>query len=510
MRARSIGPPARLVHILALTLLAASSFAAAACHRSMPDDSRRTSAPPPLARPAWETVDAVRTGEWFVLLDQPEPALAWRLRSIDAATTSVDVATFIWTPDHVGALVFERLIAAANRGVRVRFLLDDVDTTGRRGQLYGLDAHPHIEVRLFNPYRLRPEHFVLRQLGNAPEIKRVNHRMHDKIHVVDDRLTILGGRNLADEYFGESADMNFRDIDVLAHGASAAQAGSAFDAFWNSPLAVPIRELRRRPSEGEAAASLNALIEGVDASTAAATDADWAHLAEHAHGGQGRVVFDAPFTDDTPLSEQDRVMAREIERLLADAQHDVLIESAYLIPPPSTLAAIASAVERGARVRAVTNSLASNNHVLAHASYDRYIDTLLGDGVELFEANVYAADRAELISESAADTKLGLHAKTIAIDDARVFIGSTNLDPRSLRWNTEIGVVVESTGLNAALRAAQAIDLRPGNAYRLERAASGGLRWIGQDGEVDRAPDTSWLRRLEDQLLEKLPLEDET
>ena len=182
----------------------------------------------------WDDIETAQGGEWFYLLNSGEEALQWRLRMIDSATSSIDMETFLWSPDRAGRLIQAHILAAANRGVRVRFLLDDSFTVHEDLALHAFDDHPNIELRIYNPLRHRYDSIFWRQLFNLGDFARTNHRMHNKLLVVDGRAALVGGRNLADEYFGLHAKMNFRDMEVITMGSSVPGTVRHFDAFWNS------------------------------------------------------------------------------------------------------------------------------------------------------------------------------------------------------------------------------------------------------------------------------------
>lgn len=507
----------RFAALLGVPLLLLAGGCASLAPRERPDERAAS----PVVGAQWDDIARVRGGDWFLPLNSGDDALAWRLRAIRSARTSIDLQTFLWLPDRVGLAMRDELRAAADRGVRVRILLDDSFTMHEGLALRGLDAHPSIAVRIYNPFRHRPDNVVLRQLFNAGEFSRVNHRMHNKLLVVDGRAAIVGGRNLADEYFGLHADFNFRDMEVLSFGGHVAAASSEFDRYWNSRWAFPVDEALRAAGDAarrEAAAGGIAagIPPAVPAPAAASTGAElpdarasaWRDAARVAPGGRATMYFDEPATDDPADRREAPVqLAQQLFELLDRAQSEIWLVSAYLVPTPELEAALARAERRGVAVRILTNSLKSNNHLAAYSAYRKHLQSLVGLGAEVHEVRSDAAARARYMLAPVARKRLGLHAKLILVDRDVTFVGSANLDPRSLRLNTEMGLVIEGAELNARLRRELADDFLPANAWRLDLDRDGRLAWVGETGESRTEPGESPFERLEDWFLGALPIE---
>ena len=469
---------------------------------------------PPSQAPLWSALAAARTDDWFYLLNTGMEGLEWRLKMIDSATTSIDLETFLWQPDSSGMQIQAHILAAADRGVRVRFLLDDSFTMHEDLALHGLDDHPNIDLRIYNPLRHRSNSAFWRELFNIGEFSRINHRMHNKLLIIDGRAALVGGRNLADEYFGFDASMNFRDMEVITTGVSVAGTIRHFDAFWNSGWALPLGDVIPEPADAD---SLNELRERLVTSAPVPANPDpelldeaWLSIESRGFAGSADFYFDEPAVEDpaAPDYAPDQ-LAGELQRLIENANQEVIIISAYLVPTDNLHDAIKSAEQRGAEVRILTNSLKSNNHLAAHAAYRGHVEKLIDNGVDLYEVRVKATDR-NLYMQSPVDKKeLGLHAKLLLIDDDIAFIGSCNLDPRSLKINTEVGLIIRSFELNQALRQDLNIDFDPSNAWKVERDNKGKVVWIGAEGVFPGPPDASQIERLEDWFIGLLPIDQE-
>jgi len=461
----------------------------------------------------WNGISDTQSGDWFYLLNAGEEALDWRLRMIDSARVSIDMEAFLWKPDKSGRQLMAHILAAADRGVRVRFLLDDSFTMHEDLALHAVDTHPKISLRLYNPFRHRSDSATWRELFNIGEFSRINHRMHNKEMVVDGRAALIGGRNLADEYFGLHDEMNFRDMEVIAVGASVPQVIENFDLFWNSGWAFPLEDVYSEPEDApsleEWRGALTANTSSPPVPDLAELETQWQAIARVAHPGRAEFFFDQPASND-PAASHDAPdqLARELARLIDDAESEVILVSAYLVPVPEWEAIIERVEARGVQVRILTNSLKSNNHLAAHAAYEKHVTRLIEHGAELHEVRTMAEDRALYMQPPVEEKHLGLHAKLLLIDDDIAFVGSCNLDPRSLKINTEVGLIIESTALNRALRDMLAVDFEPRNAWSVQKSENGKLVWISDDQELTHQPASS-IQRLEDWFLGLLPIDAE-
>jgi putative cardiolipin synthase len=486
----------------------------AACAPLQPVDLPAEPARPPATNAFWSTLEAVRRDEWYVLLNEGSMALDWRLQAIDAAQQSIDLQTFLWHPDTAGALVLDHLLRAADRGVRVRILVDDTFLLGEDGQLLYLQRHPNIDYRVYNPYRRRADDFATRQALNLAEFERLDHRMHNKAMVVDGRVAIVGGRNIGDEYFGLHDNANFRDLELLTGGPIVSTIEASFTEYWNDHWSIPVDRLSHvEPIAPDLHAEPD-LFAGIVQLHAELGDAErlaaWSALLERAVAGEARLLVDEPPHENPALASEAPVqVANELTRIFDSARDDILIVSAYLIPTPSMEGAVERAIARGVRVRILTNSIGSNNHLTAHSAYRNHIDGLLASGVELHEVRTDASDRHLYMVDPIEAKELALHAKALVIDDDRVFIGSANLDPRSLRINTELGLLVESEALNASLRAALEPDFNENNAWSLRLDDEGRVLWVSGDLVLTAQPAESFMQNIEDWFFSLLPIEDE-
>ncbi len=469
---------------------------------------------PPSSAPLWQTVDGDGSENWHVLLNEGLHALDVRLDAIDSATEQIDLQTFLWHFDLAGALVLDHLIKAADRGVRVRILVDDTFLAREDTVLLALADHPEIEYRVFNPFQRRQGSIVTRQLLNIAEFHRLDHRMHNKSMIVDNRVAIIGGRNLANEYFGLHTDSNFRDLDVLLGGPVVRNASDSFDQYWNDRWSVPIEQLSHSLPEPLELEDIRHYTRGTSALHKDLPDreltAKWQALRAQADGGETRLLVDIP-PEDNPASPDEAPIqvAEELAQLFAQAQREIIIITAYLIPTPVLESVVREALGRGVRIRILTNSISSNNHLVAHGAYQTHVNTLLGIGVEMHEVRIDARDRPRYMIEPVSSKRLALHAKALVFDDTRVFIGSANLDPRSLKLNTEMGLLIESEAFNQELRQAVGVDFHSENAWRLELQDNGRIDWVSGDERRSAQPADSEFQRLEAWFYSLLPIDHE-
>ena len=453
---------------------------------------------------------------WFDLQDVGPDALRWRLALLDTATSSIDAQYFIWRDDAVGSLLLERLLLAADRGVRIRLLLDDSFLAGEDLVLIAVDAHPNVEVRIFNPFQLRADDMLVRYIENLNDNTRINHRMHNKLLIADSQAAVVGGRNIADEYFGFNQDHNFRDFDVLVTGEVMPQITNSFDTYWNSDWAFPVAivdhrkgtqaELNQlRGSLRENASVLNDWVEG-SAAEPRNWLAQWAALAQTMLPGKATIHQDNPdFADDaSPVRAAAQILA-----LFGQTETDAVSISPYLIPPEDVLHTIDQLSQQGVRIKALTNSLASNNHVAAHTAYRHRRKQLLEAGVALHELRPQAPERTRFEAPGFTAEHIGLHAKILVLDKRLVFVGTLNADPRSLVLNTEVSLMIDSPQLAEAILGAFSTDFIPQNSWRVVLEENGQLSWHSSDGVLDRQPAGSVWRRIADFFYGLLPIDEQ-
>jgi len=424
----------------------------------------------------------------FLLFNTGEGAIQARVALADVAQSSIDAMYFQWGRDTVGRVLLDRMMAAADRGVRVRLLIDDYWSSGEDLPFETIDAHPNIEVRVFNPFA-RGRMRVTQLLGRFTELNR---RMHKKLFVADGQLAVVGGRNLIDDYFGLGKEICYRDFDLLAMGPVVSQAEAAFDQSWNSQWAYPISSLVKPASQAErdrALARFSARV-AADRATfpyALPHDRDTALAWLVQFRGKGvwgpaELVYDDPNSVANPAKAPPGRVWKKVDALATQAEHEIVLENAYLLPNPK-MPTVRALRARGVQLRMLTNSLATTDEVPVNAHYADSRPKLVDLGVELYEMKPYAASRALYIARPAtSEAHLALHGKATVFDRKTVAIGSFNLDPRSMDLDTEMVFVVQSPQLAAQVLDAFATDFAPENAWRIaDVAGEGSVAWITQN-----------------------------
>jgi cardiolipin synthase C len=452
-----------------------------------------------------------------------QEAFALRVAAARAAGRCLDLQYYAWHGDLTGRLLAREALQAADRGVRIRMLLDDVFAAGRERVLAALDGHPCIEVRLFNGTRWP----AFGRLGFALEILlggwHLNRRMHNKAWIVDGRLAIAGGRNVGDQYFDAAEEFNFRDLDLVIAGAAAGKATAVFERYWQSPLARRAREVS---AARDAQGGLSALREELEAAATAPGACAFlmqplsgATLSEHLErhliavaDNAIRVIADPPEKARRGLGARRRARAAgglgpEVADALRKARFEALLISPYFVPGEEGLRLLVELVRRGVRVSVVTNSLAATDVVAVHGGYARYRRRLLKAGIALFELKPSGDETASVFGSRGAS----LHTKAFVVDDRPVCVGSFNLDPRSTALNTEMGIFANHPALARALRAEHA---RLADPTRSWRPALAGARLIWTDLDERSQPRTlsgepgaSLRRRVLAALVRLLPIE---
>jgi putative cardiolipin synthase len=451
----------------------------------------------------------------YPLLDARD-AFAARAHLAQVAQSSLDVQYYIWHQDLTGTLLFDMLRAAADRGVRVRLLLDDNNTAGLDPVLAALDRHPNIEVRLFNPFVPRAP----RWLGYLFDFGRANRRMHNKSFTADNQATIIGGRNVGDEYFGATGGVLFTDVDVLAAGPVVRDVSANFDLYWRSQSSYPVR-LLLPPGDPAVLAGLaterQAMMkqEAANAYTRALRDSPFVRELMEARlpfeWARTRMVSDDPAKGLGQASEQSLVKEM-LKVIIGEPSSRLSVVSPYFVPSAEAVDMFADWAEQGMQVEILTNSLEATDVAAVHAGYAKRRRDLLDAGVTLYELRRLAPgiwrDRERFGMGSSSATSL--HAKTFAVDHARVFVGSFNLDPRSALLNTEMGFVIDSPTL--AGRVHDTFDQRvPEDAYRVTLAVDGSLVWTEKRDGVsvvyDSEPGAGAMQRFWVWLLSLLPID---
>jgi putative cardiolipin synthase len=450
----------------------------------------------------------------FHTLPDGRDAFAARVRLAQTAERTLDVQYYIWCKDMTGTLLFAALRQAGDRGVRVRLLLDDNNTAGLDATLTALDAHPNIEVRLFNPFVFRG----FRALGYLTDFGRANRRMHNKSFTADSQAAIIGGRNIGDAYFGAADDMLFTDLDVMAIGPVVDQVSKDFDRYWSSNSSYPVgrllgtvnpaalEELSRAALEIEhsprAVAYTRALraSSSVDDLVKGSLNLEWA---------PARMISDDP-AKGLGLAEPGDLLFDKIEETMGEPVADLNMVSPYFVPTDAGVSAFATLASRGVKVRVLTNALEATDVAAVHAGYAKHRKALLEAGVSLYELRrqTQAARTRKIIGTGSSTSSL--HSKTFSVDRLHVFIGSFNFDQRSAKLNTEMGFVIDSPVL--ADRIAAAFDQRiPAEAYEVRLSAERQLYWLEQRGKTvlrhDVEPGTSFAQRVGVAFMSLLPIE---
>ncbi len=454
-------------------------------------------------------------------LEDPYDAFVARAVLIASADKSLDLQYYIWHPDTSGKMLFNEVYEAAERGVRVRLLLDDNNTRGMDDILAALTAHPNIEVRLFNPFTNR----IMRSLGYVTDFKRLNHRMHNKSLIVDNQIAVIGGRNIGDEYFAAGDGMVFADMDVITIGPVVTELSKDFDKYWASELSYPFKDIVTVRKNKEYADKLfdqarvkfradkKQYLEALQKSNLAEAikeqNIQW-------HWSKTHLISDDPAKAMASSKENIPYFTQRLDETLGEPQEFILFVSPYFVPTELGVQALRDIKENdNVRVAVLTNSLEATDVSAVHSGYARYRRDLLKSGVELFELKkLYSGDVPTgkdkgLVGSSASS----LHAKTFVIDNQRVFVGSLNLDPRSAWINTEMGLVIDNPDL--AKQMAESLLVRlPERAYEVKlQENEKDLEWISYDANqekkqvYDSEPNVGIFKRAVVKFLSWLPIE---
>ncbi|MHB1081752.1 MAG: phospholipase D-like domain-containing protein [Prosthecobacter sp.] len=469
------------------------------------------------------TVRREGTAGFEMLADGREAFLA-RLAMVEAAQRTLDVQYYIWRDDVVGTTFADRLLAAADRGVKVRLLLDNTTDAQVEVSSAALAAHPNIQVAFFNPMTDLKGIFAGNPIPVIGEIDRMQSRMHNKVLIADGTLIMGGGRNLGDAYFGIDRRHNMRDLDFIAAGPVVEAATRSFQLFWRSPLTRRGDPSKITDREREKLRDLRRHVTRKKRALAAKSGRPYplslnrAEALETLHQLVNRMIWaEYEFVADPPerMMRQGQVASpvwRKIETAVRKAKSDVVMHAAYFIPQNDTLELLRGATGRGVHVQVLTNSLASIDGVAAMGGIANRRAGVLDSGVSLFELNSHAADRKDYIHARRL-TPLGMHTKGFVVDDRVSFIGSYNMDPRSKYINTETGVIIHSAAFAARLKSYLMKGLQPENSWHITRDASGSFLWAGQLANGQRAvrriePGASLVRRLTYCIYRCLPWED--
>lgn len=445
-------------------------------------------------------------------IPDPAEALKWRLALLDQAQHSVDVQTYLWEADHVGYLMISRVLDVADRGVRVRLLVDDVDQAPATTSIAALNLHPNIEIRVFNPWGTRRAG-VFHSLEFAIGFRTLNQRMHNKLLIADNAAAIVGGRNIGDCYFGLDETSNFVDFDTLLAGPVVRQLSNVFDTYWNGPAVYPGSSLQPSVTSNDLDATRSLIHDELTVRARALSSfplerIDWtdrmSSAAAAVSSASVSVAYDLP-------GNYLRAPADQVTNSLAEAAEQVrdelVIATPFFVPNDEAISWYRAVIARGVTVRLLTNSLATNPTPISNAGLRKRRREVLEAGIELYELRLDPATQPAWETPPIKGQHLGLHAKLYVIDREHLFVGSLNLDPRSLVINTEFGVILEDREL--ADSAAVMIErlMEADNAWKVSVDTDGAITWTNDARTTTRQPARGRTQLGMDWLFSRLPLD---
>jgi len=503
---------------------------------SYPKTESSALAQPELTRLGRQFADAARRNpgaSGFRMLAVGVDGFLARVQMIDAAERTLDLQYFIFRTDETGKLLAAAVLRAADRGVRVRLMLDDGETKPGDEQMAALDAHPQIEIRVYNPFAYRGSSLFLRGLEFSFNSARLDYRMHNKLMVVDNSIALVGGRNVGDQYFQIDPESQYADDDVFAAGPMVQRLSATFDEFWNCALAIPARALTKGMTSEAALAKYREVLtahrqqvkaDGMDYSTRIASGEPLASILSGKLPliwARAQLVYDSPDKKSVDKGQMvGRLMHKPVAAAVADVQSELLMISPYLIPGDEGMQLFADLRKRNVTVRILTSSLEATTVILAQAGYMKYRVPLLEMGAELYEIRSLLGN-SRGSGQTASISRFGnysLHAKLFVLDRERLFIGSMNFDQRSMHLNTEIGLIIDSPELaQQAARRFEAMASPPNSYQVLLQPRDGGrppeLIWRTQEQgklvDYDREPARNNAQRLQVKLLRLVAIDEE-
>lgn len=461
----------------------------------------------------------------YHILYEPMEAIAARLQLIDKAEKTLDLQYYIWDNDTIGSLALYKIIQAADRGVKVRLLMDDNNAKSMEAIYLALDQHQNIEVKLFNPYRFRR----LRPMEMIIDLKRINRRMHNKTFTADNQITLIGGRNMSNQYYNVSENYQFSDVDVMLVGQAVDDITHSFDEYWNHSYAYPVRQI---VNHKQYTLRYDGLKSQLTEFYQSASIQNYLNLSNRSHDFnqwlsndveldwvKAQVIKDSPEKIKSKAKKEEHLNFQLVQRL-QKPEKSVDIISAYFVPEKKGEQHLKKLAEDGVNVRVLTNSFKANDVALVHAFYAKYRESLLKSGVQLYEflpaipEEFQNKNNIEISKQLKVSLKglsrSSLHAKMMALDDKQVFIGSFNFDPRSSHLNTEIGVILDSKPLANAVHSTMDQNLRK-YAYKLVLDSNDKINWKYQtpSGEqtLTKEPKMKWWQKAGVKMISWLPLE---
>jgi putative cardiolipin synthase len=488
--------------------------------------------PPAVDTPSAQYIDAEKTKHdadqsGFRLLTLSTNALMSRIALADKAEHSLDLQYFVFRDDDTGRLVAQHLLKAADRGVRVRLLLDDTTMDDTANMFDALDAHENIEVRVFNPFNTHDPSPLSKAAQMLFEFRRLNRRMHNKSFIADNKVAIVGGRNIGDDYFDADEKNNFRDLDLLAIGPVVQEASRTFDAYWNDKAAFPVTAYHTSHDTVDDLAKLRVELDK-HARAFQQTDYAQAAIEEMPNGptadrrgqwfwGSAVLIADKPEKVEPGQEEATLLIAPRVKQLMNGAKSELLLISPYFVPSVEDEKNFIDLAHAGVTTRILTNSMSSTDQPAVHAHYVEHRRALLAGGVQLYELKpVAGVKQTEAQNDRAA--AVSLHAKAVVVDGRYVFVGSMNMDPRSSLLNTEMGFVVDAPELAKAVGEFFTTATLPANAYRLalespsgSGGGSGQIIWISdKDGKPvtqTTEPGVGPLSKIKEMVYQLLPID---
>ncbi|MEI6898180.1 MAG: phospholipase D family protein [Psychromonas sp.] len=460
---------------------------------------------------AYRPVQAKPEMSAVLLIDSGWDALAQRLALVETAEFSIDIQYYIWNADASGRYLAKRLIAAADRGVRIRVMLDDINLNEREDLLATLDRHPQIEIRIFNPIPSRRG--LIKWLNVLSDFSRLNRRMHNKSFTVDGALSIIGGRNIGDEYFDLSDEINFRDRDVLVAGSVVPDIQASFAQYWDSLWSYPVNLLADKTSI-ELAMSDEVSAPSYSHYPTLPVGNEKAKLflmglMDNLSWVPARFISDRPVPIDSSDTSKPKATARLLAELAQQSNQEIVLESAYLILDDRQLAALQKLTNKGIQIKALTNSMASNDLITNHSGYAGRRQDMLEHGMQLFELKPetkLCEQSTKDLSKCAPTAAYGLHAKSFVFDRKIAVVGSFNFNLRSTYLNTESLLIIENQAIAESLADDIEQAMHEDNSWRLN-LHEGKLRWYSDTKIWTNEPDTGRWERIKSYLLQRLPIE---
>lgn len=447
----------------------------------------------------------------MISLRSPSDGLEARLALIADATDSLDLQYYQWDSDAVGLLMLTKLIDAADRGVSVRLLVDDLKLRSRTHAIASLCLHPNIDIKVFNPWSFRSNRATA-AIEFVARFAKLDHRMHNKLMVADGRAAIVGGRNIANEHYGLHDRFNLVDYDLMLSDVAIDRLAEVFETYWTSTPAVSAKALTHSVKTADLRSTEQRIRE------------DWERQSSRMPRGLAAATTLAPSTRARaiPVSEADIAITFDtpgpagneprtqvldaLRRAAAEAKAEVVVVTPFFVPREIALNRYRDIVGSGAKMSILTNSLASNSGTISNSGLDHARRAVIRAGADLFELRAHAADKSMWEISTSPHAYLGLHAKLYTIDRERVLLGSVNLDPRSKYINTEIGLTITSQRLAAEVAAASERMMTPANAWRVTLDRSDRLTWTSDAGSTNLQPARSQLQRVADRTFSMLPI----